>query len=126
MSKRRRNDDPANLSGGTGDVNPQWIGAIVIQSAANIFTEVELPLPVPRSGLSVGENRGIVIEVLKIMTDLTPGALGIQDGVELQITTQAVKDRRVDPDTQLLSQWETVYRRQFFSQLGNDCAGVER
>ena len=52
------------LTGGTGDVNPQYLSAVVTQSAADAKTGVQFILPVPRT--SQKPSRTIVVEILKV------------------------------------------------------------
>ncbi len=61
MSKRKA----GALTGGTGDVNPQWVSFTVLQSGTDLPTEVTLDLPINPSQVSVG-NKAIVIELLKV------------------------------------------------------------
>lgn len=57
------------LTGGTGDVSPQlWnLGALTL-SAANTFTEDEIPVPVTRYNSS--RTRATVMEVLKVFISM--------------------------------------------------------
>ena len=52
------------LTGGTGDVNPQWLSALTEQSAADVTTQSEVNLPIPRFAAKAG--RAIVLEVLAV------------------------------------------------------------
>lgn len=52
------------LTGGTGDVNPQFLTATVTQSAADISTTLEFALPVPR--FSAKSGRSLVMEILRV------------------------------------------------------------
>ncbi len=61
MTKRLRMD---RLTGGTRDVNPQLLGANVVMSAANTFTETEVSVPVLR--VTMQANRAQVIEILGV------------------------------------------------------------
>lgn len=58
MSKRGL----GSLTGGTGDVNPQWYKLAVTQSAADTTTTTAFPLPVPKVQ---SNTRPVVIEVLR-------------------------------------------------------------
>lgn len=60
-SSRRASRD--TLTGGTRDVNPQFMNLKVTQTAADAFTQAQFPVPVQR--LPAG-NRAQVMEVLKI------------------------------------------------------------
>lgn len=63
------------LTGGTGDVNPQILTASVIQSAADTTTSLEIPVPIAR--FQTKKGRSIVMEILKVKYDfgdiVTPG-----------------------------------------------------
>ncbi len=56
------------LTGGTGDVNPQLLVVTVIQTAVDANTQVELSLPVPRFSSKTG--RTIVTEVLRVYAEI--------------------------------------------------------
>lgn len=68
------------LTGGSGDVNPQWFTLPPIAcSAANTFTETLTPLPVQRFNQKSGKS--LVLEVLKVQIffpewDANPAAGG--------------------------------------------------
>lgn len=52
------------LTGGTGDVNPQYLSINIAQTAADSTTAVTFPLPLPR--FQPTKNRSIVLEVLRV------------------------------------------------------------
>lgn len=54
-----------DLTGGTGDVNPQLLSITETQTAADTTTQAEVALPVPRVGTKKG--RSIVIELLWVV-----------------------------------------------------------
>lgn len=54
------------LTGGTGDVNPQWYKFSCTQSAADTTTTTAIPLPVPKLPSS---KKPTVVEVLKVYWD---------------------------------------------------------
>lgn len=59
-----------SLTGGTGDVNPQWLAIPpVTTSAVNVFTPIGYPLPISRPGSS-GKQKTTVIEILKVWMDM--------------------------------------------------------
>jgi len=45
------------------DVFPQYINAIITQSAANTFTQVEIPLPTVQD---IGGGKALVVEILRV------------------------------------------------------------
>lgn len=57
-----------SITGGSGDVNPQWMTLPVINlSAPNTFTSLQIPLPISR--LPTKQGKAMVIEVLKVLLD---------------------------------------------------------
>ena len=58
-----------SLTGGTGDVNPQYLHGSVTLSAANTLTEVTLGTPIVRVGPQ-SQGNAVIMEVLKIYADL--------------------------------------------------------
>lgn len=59
------------MTGGTGDLNPQFLNFQVVESAANTFTEAEIAIPVLRVGQS--STRAQVIELLRADVFVPPG-----------------------------------------------------
>lgn len=71
MPKRK----PDELTGGSRDVNPQWMNLPVVQTSADQNQSTEFPLPVQR--LAQRSGKSLVMEILKIVWDLPiflPGA----------------------------------------------------
>ena len=67
MAKRARTGD--QLTGGSRDVNPQFLSAPTLaQSAADTTTSVEVPLPISRIANS---TRTTVVELLKVFVQLS-------------------------------------------------------
>lgn len=64
--KRQRGD---TLTGGTGDVNPQYLSGIVLMSGINTATETVLFTPIVRVGPQTG-GRSIIMELLKLWVDM--------------------------------------------------------
>lgn len=88
MSKRARTE---SLTGGTGDVNPQWLSNFVTQSAADTTTTTEIALPIQRIA-SNAPNTAVVMEILRILVDmptitvaLAPGEATVQ--IQLAVST---------------------------------------
>ena len=89
------------LTGGTGDVNPQYLSVTVTQTSVNSTTTAEVPLPIPRVALKKG--RAIVLEVLKVLYDqfnITTAATGTGDShvyalIGTSPTNTEVTDREV-------------------------------
>lgn len=63
MSKKRD-----TLTGGTGDVNPQWLKSPVISNnTIGTYAEAQVPLPVQRLQ---NKGRAMVMELLKVAWNL--------------------------------------------------------
>lgn len=67
MSRKRQATD--QLTGGTRDVNPQFLHGRVTLSAANTVTEVTLGTPIVRVGPQTN-GKSIIMEVLKIFVQM--------------------------------------------------------
>lgn len=67
--KRARANSSDNLTGGTGDVNPQLLSDSAAQSAADTTTTTQLTLPIQRIA-SNAPSQAIVMEVLKIYVQM--------------------------------------------------------
>ncbi len=76
-TKRRRMD---MLTGGTGDVNPDALTFALTQSAANVYTELEVPLPTRGLNPLATQNRNAVYELLWV--DLQVPVDGLVDADE--------------------------------------------
>lgn len=70
------------LTGGTGDVNPQWlILPNMPLPAANAYTQLTVPLPTNRLPLSKG--KAMVMEVLKVFWDLPSYGSAVTTGIKI-------------------------------------------
>jgi hypothetical protein len=87
MAKRARSD---SLTGGTKDVNPQFMSGKVTCSAANTFTEVQIALPVARP-ITGGTQKTTIVEILKIFADFAnldlDAAAATQRSQQFAVTT---------------------------------------
>lgn len=64
---RKRQGTGDQLTGGTRDVNPQYMSGSITLSAANTTTEVTVGTPIVRVGSGVGNNgKSVIMEVLKV------------------------------------------------------------
>lgn len=64
----KRSRGPSHLTGGTGDVNPQFLSINAKESAANTYTETEIRLPNAASHIRPSTpGRAVVVELLYIM-----------------------------------------------------------
>lgn len=88
MYKKRRYN--SSLTGGSGDVNPQFMNLSLTQSAADTFTQVTTPIPIQRLQNS---GRAQVMEVLKIFAETsqlsTVAAAATQHKIAIQLTTKS-------------------------------------
>lgn len=66
MPKRKMSD---TLTGGTGDVNPQWLRVQVTEGTPGVAQSIQVPVPVQR--LQQSSGRAQVMEILKIAWDAT-------------------------------------------------------
>lgn len=69
MSRKRNATGGELLTGGTGDVNPQYISGLVTLSAANTVTELTLGTPIVRVGPQTG-GQAIIMELLKVYVNM--------------------------------------------------------
>lgn len=67
MAKRSKD----TLTGGSHDVNPQWMTGRVTQSAADVTTTA--PFRLPRQVLPGAQGRALVMEVLRVWFDTPAG-----------------------------------------------------
>jgi len=72
LSRRTKLSRMANkrqLTGGTGDVNPQYLSGRVTLSAANTVTTLTLGTPIVRVGPQ-SNNRATIMEILKVFVEM--------------------------------------------------------
>lgn len=92
MAKRAKNGD--GLTGGTGDVSPQYYTLPQnTLSAANTYTEGTIPTPIPRNRISNG--KATVMEILKVYFNLPEAdanntAGGSVISAQAQLTTRSL------------------------------------
>jgi len=61
------------LTGGSGDVNPNMLLVNVIQTAVDADTILTVPVPVPRACGPCPKGKAYVLEILRIKTVFEPG-----------------------------------------------------
>ena len=108
MSKKRRGGADS-LTGGTYDVNPQYMNATVTQSAANTFTQVQMTMPLDRFRLT--SSRVGAIEILKVyfylgITQYT--AVTNNQQLTLALTTISHSARTLPNDPTIIAQYDYV------------------
>jgi len=85
---RRGNNNNNQLTGGTGDVNPQYQSATLSQSAADATTSSQITLAIDR--LKLGGNRIGVVEVLSVSFDWrTPITAASVSNLTAALTTKS-------------------------------------
>lgn len=67
MAKRARAE---SLTGGSGDVNPQYLNSAVATSAANTYTEIAVQMPVQRISPSGRAGKALVMELIRAYVNL--------------------------------------------------------
>lgn len=120
-----------DLTGGTGDVNPQLLNFTVAQTANDVTQTLEQPLPVPRIGVKKG--RSIVVEVLWVQFSVddfrTPAGTAVS--YTFLLSTAAAAITVADPRTFALEDLEILasaapdrfFRRRTMRQHFTDGAG---
>lgn len=110
--KRSRND----LTGGSGDINPQWLTFNAItQSAANTYTESSINLPINR--FQNPKGRSIVMEALKVeftlpTIDSNSAAGGDLKTCSIQLTPSSSSAINTS-DPKVLAQYSRQFRGAF-------------
>ena len=112
--KRGRGD--GTLTGGTHDVNPQWmVFNSNVQSAPNTFTEGVLNTPISR--FPQGKGKSVVLEVLKVQflmasVDTNPAAGGTIITRSAQVTTSS-QTGLIPSGTEVTAFYQDAYRGAF-------------
>jgi len=89
MSKRRRTD---GLTGGTGDIKPQYLTATTGTAAINTYGTIAITLPVPRFGAQ--KNKSTITELLSVDWYIGIGDLG--DNNNTAFAWLSTKENRAD------------------------------
>jgi len=106
MAKRSRND---TLTGGTGDINLQYLDISVTESAANTFTQTTANIPVLRS--FTGQRKYQCMELLRAQVKIPLGSGATGDEMNWMLTTtskSAMLANFTDPDIILLGAVGTI------------------
>lgn len=67
------------LTGGSGDVNPQWMCITITQTSTDVLTTISVPLPVQR--LSQKTGKSMVMEILRIYWDVPAYTVAPAQGI---------------------------------------------
>lgn len=79
------------LTGGTGDVNPQWLSVAVNQITVNVIQTLEVPIPFLRS--STPRGKSWVMEILKIYVREGGPEAAVAAGENIDLQTWAITFR---------------------------------
>lgn len=83
MYSRKRVRGDGSLTGGTGDVNPQWMSSSLTQATADTAATGSIQPPV---SLSTGEN--LAMEILKVMLEEVLPVQGVTSNVAFTLATK--------------------------------------
>lgn len=103
MKRARTSSSGDQLTGGTKDVNPQYIQGSITLTAANTFTQVQVPTPIVRVGPQTG-NTAIIMELIKLYVDMpaldvdAAAATNRDFNFQLTTVTQASLTTLADPN----------------------------
>lgn len=97
-----------SLTGGTGDVNPNWFKITVTQSAADTFTQSTNPLPVQRLSGGPGRKRAMIMEILKIAFYQTSAQAEVDSIVQAFLTTKSYSAQPPDTDGPIIARVRTA------------------
>lgn len=86
------------LTGGTGDVNPNWFKFGLSQSAADTFTQTTQPIPVQRLSGGLGKKRAMIMEVLKVLFFQTSAQAEVDSIISVYLTTKSYSTAPPDSD----------------------------
>jgi hypothetical protein len=92
-----------SLTGGTGDVNPQWLKISVTQSGADTFTQSTNPVPVQRLPTS---GRAQVMEILKLFFYSDAARAEVDSTLQAFLTTKSYSSAPGKTDGPLIAWWK--------------------
>lgn len=75
------------LTGGTGDVNPQWLTINATQSSADALTTQSFPIPIQRLPTGRSGARAQVLELLKVHV-YAPASVEVDNAIVASLTTR--------------------------------------
>ena len=93
----------SSLTGGTGDVNPQYLKLSTTQSGADTFTQTTNPIPIQR--LPNGQ-RSQVMEILKIFFWTNSALVEADSTVSVYLTTKSYSTAPAVTDGALIAWWK--------------------
>lgn len=95
MVKRQRVSVEDDLTGGTGDINPQFMNVFAIQTGVDAAETVEYTLPKPVVGTS--KTHATIIEVLKVFFQVSTLSIRKQNNASDLSIFLGTKDPGVSP-----------------------------
>ncbi len=79
------------ITGGSDDLNPQFVSAVIIQPSTNAFGEINIPLPVLSTPVQKGKASVFELLHATFYSDPFPNLINAQ-AVVTQLTTQSQTD----------------------------------
>lgn len=92
-----------SLTGGSGDVNPNWFKISATQSAADTFTQTTNPLPVQRLSGGPGRKRAMIMEILKVCFYQTSAVAEVDSIIQCFLTTKSYATQPPDTDGPIIA-----------------------
>lgn len=86
-----------SLTGGSGDVNPQYFTMQVVQTAADTFTQTQFPIPIQR--MPSRGSKAQVMEILRVLFQTADGMTSSAGGLGTTITAQVTTKSQTAPIT---------------------------
>ena len=127
MQKRKALGD--TLTGGTRDVNPQYMHGTLTLSAANTATTVTVGTPIVRVGNGANQGKAVIMEVLKVFADLPvidlDNAAATVRNITLAFTTVDPSTTAVQFDNSRCFAWLQRQVRNAFTAAGTGQLDVD-
>lgn len=118
---RKRVASGGDLTGGTRDVNPQYMGGLVTLSAANTATTVQLAIPISRVP-QPGQTNATIVEVLKVFMEFpsidADAAAATARNSSLAFSTTSFGATQVQFDESRVFAWGQRQLRNAFTAAG--------
>lgn len=106
MSKKRKGGAGDQLTGGTGDVNPQFMSAHVAQTVANTFVQTSIAIPLDRFKANGGKVGAIeILKVFFFMNEVTPATVANNQYYQAWITTTPFTTAPTNYDPHVVATW---------------------
>ena len=96
-----------SLTGGSGDVNPQWLKLQVVQTGADTFTQTQAALPIQRA--RTNNAKAQVIELLKVAWNPS-NVSEVDSQVAGYLTTRSYSTAAALTDGPLIAYWKREFK----------------